>query len=327
MLRELNDKEPVISTMKEDTARSAQTIRSVRFAVAPLCGLMLLCGRAAAQELEPRAYSPSPVGANFVLLGTAYSAGDVTFDPSIPITNVDAKLTSASLGYGRTFGLFGRSASAGIFQPYVWGRISGDIFEQSRSVDRSGVADTRLRLAINLLGGPALTPAEFAKRRPGRTLGTSIVVVAPTGQSYSDKLVNIGTNRWAFKPELGFSQPVQRWSFDAYAAAWLFTDNDEFFGGQVREQDPIGALQGHISYTINPRLWLAGDATFYAGGRTTVGGTKNADYQANSRFGITFSAPVRRRNSLKVSWTTGGTTRIGGSFDTITAAWQFLWFD
>ncbi len=311
----------------EGTARSARWMRLVLFTLAPLLGLTLLCGPAATQELEPRVYSPSPVGANFLVLGGGRSTGGVTFDPSIPFTNVHAELTSFSLGYARTFGLFGRSVSAGILQPFVWGTVSGDIFEQSRSVDRSGVGDTRLRFGINLLGGPALTPADFAKRRPGRALGTSVIVVIPTGQYYSDKLINIGTNRWAFRPEVGFSQPVRRWSFEAYAAAWLFTDNDDFFGGQVREQEPIGAFQGHVSYTFKPRLWLAGDATFYTGGRTTVDATKNADYQANSRFGVTFSAPVGRRNSVKVSWTTGGTTRVGGSFDTIAAAWQFLWFD
>jgi hypothetical protein len=295
------------------------------FGLASLCGLM--SGRVAAQELEPRAYSPSPVGANFVVLGGARSTGGVVADPSIPITDIEAEVNSASLGYGRTFGLFGRSASAGIGQPYIWATVTGNVFEQARTVDRSGISDTRLRLAMNILGGPALTPAEFAKRRPGRTLGTSVVVVVPTGQYYSDKLVNLGTNRWAFRPEVGFSQPLQRWSFEAYAGVWLYTDNDDFFGGNHREQDPIGALQGHVSYTFRPRLWLAADATYYTGGRTTVNGIENADLQANSRYGMTFSAPVWRRNSVKISGTTGGTTRIGGSFDSIAVAWQFLWFD
>lgn len=302
-------------------------MRLLLFTLAPLWGPTLPCAPAVAQELEPRAYSPSPVGANFVLLGGGYSTGGVVFDPSLPFTNVNADVTSTSIGYNHTFGLFDRCASIGIVQPYVWGTVSGEVFEQSRSVDRSGFGDTRLRFGMNLFGGPALTPAEFAKRRPERALGTSVVVVVPTGQYYPDKLINIGANRWAFKPEVGFSQPVRQWSFEAYAGVWLFTDNDDFFGGQVREQEPIGAFQGHVSYTFKPRLWLAGDATFYTGGRTTVDGTENADYQANTRFGVTCSVPVGRRSSVKVSWTTGATTRIGGSFDTIAAAWQFLWFD
>ena len=289
--------------------------------------VLLLSSSASAQEMEPRAYSPSPVGANFVLLGAGHSSGGVTFDPSVPITDIDATVTSTSLGYARTFGLFGRSATAGLFQAYVWGTVSGNVFEQTQRVDRSGIADTRARFAVNLLGAPALTPAEFAQRRPGRTLGTSLVVVLPTGQNDPDKLINIGTNRWAFKPELGFSQPVQQWTFDVYAAVWLFTDNEDFFGGKVRQQAPIGAFQAHVGYTFKPRWWVAGDATFFTGGRTTVNGVENADYQANTRYGITASAPITRRNSVKVAWTTGATTRIGGHFDTVAAAWQVLWFD
>ena len=302
-------------------------MRLALFTLSPLLGLTLLGSPAAAQELEPRAYSPSPVGANFLVLVGGRSTGGIVSDASTPITNIHAEVNSASLGYGRTFGLFGRSANAGIFQSYVWASVSGDVFEQARSVERSGVGDTRLRFGMNILGGPALTPAEFAKRRPGRTLGASVIVVVPTGQYYPDKLINLGANRWAFRPEVGYSQPVRRWFFDAYAAVWLFTDNDDFYGGQLREQQPIGAFQGHVSYTFKPRLWLAANATFYTGGRTTVDGTKNADLQANSRFGVTFSVPVGRRNSVKLSGTTGATTRIGGSFDTIAAAWQFLWFD
>lgn len=302
-------------------------MRSLLFTLSTLTGLTLLWSPVAAQELEPRAYSPSPVGANFLIFGGGRSTGGVVTDPSIPITNIQAEVNSAALGYGRTFGLFGRSASVGIVQSYVWAHVSGNVFEEFRVADRQGLGDTRLRLAMNLLGGPALTLAEFARRRPGRTLGASVVVVVPTGQYYSDKLINLGTNRWAFRPEVGFSQPVRQWAFDAYAGAWLFTDNDDFYGGQLREQEPIVGFQGHVSYTFKPRLWLAGDATFYTGGRTTLNGIEKADLQANSRYGLTFSAPVGRRNSVKVTGTTGGTTRIGGSFDTIAAAWQFLWFD
>jgi hypothetical protein len=240
---------------------------------------------------------------------------------------VSATLNAATILYGRTFGLFGRSASAGLGVPYAWGSVEGEVAETFRRITRSGLADARMRLAVNLLGGPALAPAEFARRQPRTTLGASLVVQAPTGQYDGAKLVNLGTNRWSFKPELGVSRPLGRLDLDFYAGAWLFTANDDFFGGQLRQQDPIGAFQLHVSYTFRPRLWLAADATYYTGGRSTLDGVEKDDGLRNSRFGLTAAFPLGRRQSLKVAWTSGVSTRVGGDFDSVTAAWQILWFD
>ena len=288
--------------------------------------LAVCAGVGSAQELEPRAYAPSPTGANFVLLAYGHSSGDVVFDPAVPITDVSAKINTTALFYGRTFSLFGRSASAAVQLPYVWGDVSGAVFEERTSVHRSGLADLRLRLTSNILGGPALSPREFAARRPRTTLGASVVLVAPTGQYDPAKLVNLGTNRWSVKPELGLSHPTGRWWLELYAGAWIFGENANFFGGSRKEQSPLGSLQGHVAYVFRPRLWVAGNATFYTGGRTTVDGVQKADLQRNSRFGLTLAVPVKRRSALKVSWARGLVTRIGGDFDTLAVGYQFLWF-
>ena len=287
-----------------------------------LCASALPC---AAQELEPRAYSPSPVGANFLLAGYLRSTGDVVFDPSLPFDNVDAKLNAGTLGYGHTFGVFGRSASLLVAAPYVWGDISGDVNEEARSISRSGFGDPRLKLSVNLAGGPALTPAEFAVRKPATTLGASLSVVPPLGEYYSSKLVNIGANRWAVKPELGVSIPAGHWFIEGYAGVWLYTDNDDFFGGSRREQDPITTLQLHVSYTFRPRLWVAFDSTWYAGGRSTLDGVEKNDRLENTRIGATASLPVGGRHSIKLTWSDGASTRIGGDFTTYGVAWQYTW--
>ena len=288
----------------------------------------LLCGAAIqspAQELEPRAYSPSPVGANFLLAGYVHSSGDVVFDPSLPFSNVDAQLNAGTLGYGRTFGVLGRSSNMLIAVPYVWGDISGDVNEEARSITRSGLGDPRLRLSVNLIGGPALTPVEFAARTPRTTLGASLTVIPPLGEYYSSKLVNIGANRWAFKPELGVSVPLDRWFLEGYAGVWLYTDNDDFFGGSRREQDPITSLQLHASYTFRPRLWFAFNSTWYSGGQSTVDGVERSDRLENTRIGATFSLPIGARQSIKFTWNDGASTRIGGDFTTYGVAWQYMW--
>jgi hypothetical protein len=111
-----------------------------------------------------------------------------------------------------------------------------------------------------------------------------------------------------------------------YAGVWLFTANDDFFGGQVKRQDPLASFQTHVVYTIRPRLWAAFDFTYYAGGETTVDGRRQNDRQGNTRAGLTVSLPVARSQSLKLSYTNGVSTRVGSAFQTIGVAWQWLWF-
>jgi hypothetical protein len=140
------------------------------------------------------------------------------------------------------------------------------------------------------------------------------------------KLINIGTNRWAFKPELGVSQPLGRFWLEFFAGVWLFTTNHDFYGGNTREQDPLAAAQFHVSYTFKPRLWLALDTTWYGGGETTLNGVANADRQNNTRVGLTLAVPVSQQHSLKIGYARGATARVGAKFDTLSVAWQFLWF-
>jgi len=208
--------------------------------------LAMLCAmRAAAQELEPRAYSASPIGTNFFLVGVGRSGGGVVFDPTVPITDVHAGINAATLGAGRTFNLGGHLLLATIALPYVWGEITGKVFEEAASTTRSGLGDARMKVSVNLIGTPALTPAEFAKAPRRTNIGTSLSVVAPAGQYFPNKLVNIGTNRWAFKPEVGLSHPIGLWTLDVSEGLWLFTTNDRFYqGDSTRTQEPLFVVQG-----------------------------------------------------------------------------------
>jgi hypothetical protein len=290
-------------------------------------GLLAGLSAASAQRLTPRAYAPAPVDVNVVSLPYTYQTGSVITDPSLPIQNVDAKVESATAFYERTFGFLGRSASAAIAVPYVWVKATGEVFEQARSVSRSGQGDMVLRLASNIFGGPALSREAFARAPAETTLGASLVVTMPTGQYDGAKLVNIGTNRWSFKPEIGFSHPAGPWTFDLYAGAWFYSANDDFFGGHRRTQDPLVALQGHVIYTFSKGgTWLALDGTWYSGGQTTVDGVFNADRQSNTRIGATLAVPIGHRQTIKAAWAKGASVRFGQDFTTVGVTYQYLWF-
>jgi hypothetical protein len=280
-----------------------------------------------AQELEPRAYSASPVGVSFAIAGYARSTGSVLFDPSLPVTDTDARINTFLAGYGRTFGLAGRAANFAVVVPYANADLAGNLSGAARQAHRSGMADIRLRGAINLIGGPALSPEEFASQPAATSLGASLSVIAPTGQYESSRLINIGSNRWSFKPELGLAVPVGNWFFEAAAGVWLFTDNTDFNNGARRSQEPLQTYQLHAGYTFQPGLWLAANATYYAGGQTSVNGADRPDLQENSRYGATLSLPLSREWSAKLAWATGFSTSIGSDFRTTSVALQYRWFD
>ena len=280
---------------------------------------------AAAQELEPKAYSASPVGATFLVLALSRSTGSVVFDPTLPITDVSARINGAVLGVGQTFGVFGKLALFSAAVPFGWGDISGQVAEEARAITRSGFADARVKFSVNLRGNDAMRVREFAKAPRTTIIGASITVAAPSGEYDRTKLINLGNHRWAFKPEVGIAVPKGPWDVDVYLGVWLFTTNSDYYPGErVRTQDALVALQGHVSYTFKPRLWLAVNATWYDGGAARVDAGDPIGAVKNSRVGATLSIPASRRQSLKISYSDGMTVRAGTDFRTIAVAYQFV---
>ncbi|WP_408364313.1 transporter [Paraburkholderia sediminicola] len=320
-----------LTTMRHASIDSNHTVpQSRRFRFAWV-GPALLCSMSApsvhAQEMEPRAYSAVPVGTNFAVFDYARSSGNVSFDPSLPITNVQAHINIFSLGYSHSFGVAGHTVSVAVSMPYANANVNGDVKGIDQQQYRSGLGDVHFRIAANLLGDPALSLEEFMRRAPSTILGISLSVVAPTGQYVPTRLINIGANRWSFKPEIGLSQPFGNWFMDAAAGVWLFTDNDDFFRGHRRSQDPMPTFQWHGGYTWRPGLWLAADVTYFTGGRTHVNGVEDQDYQLSARYGVTLSVPLAAKWSAKLAWSRGLVTRVGGNFQTISVALQYRWFN
>ena len=191
--------------------------------------------------------------------------------------------------------------------------------------DVDGFADPLFRLSVNLFGAPALPLREYMAWEQDLIVGASLQVSAPVGQYDSTKLVNLGTNRWSFKPEVGVSKAIGRWTLEFTAAATLYTDNDDFFGGQRREQEPVYALQGHAIYNFPRSIWASVDVTYFTGGRTTIDGTLNNDLQNNWRVGATLAFPLDVHNSIKLYASSGVSARTGNNFDLVGVAWQYRW--
>ncbi len=209
--------------------------------------------------------------------------------------------------------------------PYAWVSGSATFAGQPGQRDVSGFGDPRFRFSVNLYGAPALSLKEFADYKQDVIVGASVQVSAPGGQYDSSKLVNIGTNRWFVKPEIGISKALGPWTLELATGVKFYTDNGNFFGGKTREQDPNYTVQGHLLYHFRSGVWGGVDGTYYTGGRTTLDGVRSDDLQENVRLGVTLVLPVDRHNSIKLFGSTGVFARTGSDFNTVGVAWQYRW--
>jgi hypothetical protein len=286
---------------------------------------MMFGGAARAQEIEPRAYSNAPVGVNFLIAGYAFTRGSLPTDSALPITNPDLETSNAVLAYARVLDVWGKSGKFDMNMPYTW--LSGTAKLDGEPVAReiAGNGNPAFRLSVNLYGAPALYGKQFAAYKQDLIVGASLQVLAPWSQYDASRLVNIGTNRWSFKPEMGVSKAIGRWTLEATAAVTLYTDNKEFFGSNTRSQEPLYSLQAHSIFAFDSGVWASLDATYFAGGRTTVNGSQNNDLQQNWRVGATLAIPLSARNSMKFYASSGLSARTGNNFDLIGMVWQYRW--
>lgn len=287
--------------------------------------LVVLFSRAHAQDLEPRAYSNTPAGLNFLLTGYTYSQGGVITDPAIPLQDADIEIHSMILAYVHSFDLLGKSSKFNVVVPYACASGSAKFAGEPYTRDICGFGDPRFTLTVNFFGAPALSVKEFASYKQDLIVGGSLQLTPPAGQYDSTKLVNIGTNRWSFEPGIGMSKAIGPLTAELAAGATFYSDNTDYLGGQTLEIDPIYSIQGHIIYNFKSGIWCALDGTYYWGGQTTVNDVKGDTLQENTRVGATLSLPINRHNSLKLYTSSGVSTRTGSNFNTLGLSWQYRW--
>ena len=289
------------------------------------CALAGIASPAHAQDIEPRAYSNAPVGVNFLIAGYAYTSGGLAFDSALPLSDPDLSTSNAVVAYARVLDFRGKSAKFDVIAPLSSLSGSADFDGETLRRDIAGLADPRFRLSVNFFGAPALSLKEFAGFQQDLIIGASLQVSPPVGQYDESRLVNLGTNRWSFKPELGVSKALGRLTLEGAAAVTLYMDNDDFYQGRSRSQDPLYSLQGHLIYSFQSGVWGSLDGTYFTGGRTTLDGELNDDLQQNWRVGATLAFPVNVRNSIKLYGSSGVSARTGNNFDLLGIAWQYRW--
>ena len=291
-----------------------------------------------AQDMEPRAFSNSPTGLSFLLAGYTYAKGSVLTDPSLPLDNAKFESHTEILAFATTLNVFGKSSKIDVVVPYS--SLSGEADLTVSSISPAGqpavttvhrerfvygFGDPTIRFSINFIGAPALTMKEFASYKQNLIVGASLRIGIPLGQYDDTKILNIGSNRWSFKPELGFSKAFGPCTIEVAPGVVFYTNNGDYVYGHTRAQAPLFSLQGNVSYSFAPSCWLAVNATYFNGARSTVDNVPNDDNLEGVRVGVTLALPVNRHNSIKLYANTGWNSYGDHVFDSLGVVWQYRW--
>src|SRR4030095_10963569 len=172
--------------------------------------LILVTNYSKSQELEPRLYAALPKNLNSIVAVYAFQRGNVVTDPSLPISGVNVTVNNISAAYIHTFALAGKLARIQVTVPFT--KIAGKLQIDGRDTSgaRTGFGDARIRFSVNLFGAPAYDRKQFVSYTQKTIFGVALVASVPTGLYLPSKRINIGSNRWAFKPEIGVSKRFGR---------------------------------------------------------------------------------------------------------------------
>jgi hypothetical protein len=294
-----------VSTADVSTADPALAIVRPHRALAALC-LLLLAEAAFAEDIEPRRWTPLPVGTTVAGVGVVRGQGDVGFDPVLKVEDATVQITTTVVSIVHAFELLGQSARFDIRLPQQHARWQGRLDGQPRTVDRRGLADPRLRLSVNLAGAPALKGQAFGAYRAAHpvntVVGAAVAVTLPLGEYLEDKLLNLGQNRFAIQPQLGVVHYRGPWSYELTGSVSFFTDNHEFLVNQTREQDPVLLLQAHTVYAAPSGWWVSLGAAYDWGGRSAVEGVVKDDYREDLLYGVSAGFAISRQLSLQLAY-------------------------
>jgi hypothetical protein len=278
--------------------------------------LLLLCwaNTSYSQDTEPRRWSQMPTGMNFGGFAYGYINGDIAFDPLLLIEDATFEMQRFAVFYMRSLSVFDKSARIDFTLPYVAGRWEGSVDNEFVHFRRRGPGDARMRFSMLLYGGPAETPQEFALSEKSDTVvGAAVSVSMPTGKYNSDRLINLGNNRWVVRPQLGVTHSRGKWTGELTGSVYIYADNEHFWRDTELQTDPLWALQAHLIYTFRPGLWTSIGTAYGWGGEATVNGDAKNNPSGNWLTALSFGFPINRTQGIKLAYIRARTQKLTGA--------------
>lgn len=156
-------------------------------------------------------------------------------------------------------------------------------------------------------------------------VGFTPYITLPVGQYDKHRLVNPGSNRWAFKPEIGVVKGLgSRTYLDLILGGEFYTDNDDYLGSGTLKQDPTLQAEAHLSYDITKQWAISLDYYYVYGGETKVDSIWQGDRQSNHGLGVTLFWLITSNTQLLVSYRDDFAVRSGAGTNTVGVRWAYF---
>ena len=286
----------------------------------------LLPSLAHAQFTDPRYYDNFPVGVHQFELGYAYVHANASIDPAIIIGNAKLNLNQGLIDYTYYFGFLRRTAWVSPAVPVA--NLNGAISGTQINGSIVGAGDSSYQAAILLMGAPPLSPAEFDKYHPITTVGVSLTMTAPTGLYRPGKLLNLGSNRWSFRPEIGVSHPFgpkKKWVFDAYVNSSFYSVSASQGSTNRLHQKPLPGLEAHISYSLFSSLTGSIDTRCSIFGDQTLNGQDQHNRQKNFLLGSEWALSVNPKNTFTLELAKALVHQNGPAIAGLSMRYDYFW--
>jgi hypothetical protein len=289
--------------------------------------VLINCNQGYSQDIEPKRWTSMPLGINVAGVGYGHVFGNIEFDPLLQVENATVVVNSVALQYVRPFRIGKKQARIDVLIPYTFARWEGLLNGEPEEINRNGLADPRLRLSINFIGPKAMTPKEmqeYMKENPVyTTVGASIAITFPFGQYYDDKLLNIGANTFVFRPQVGMVHNWNSWSYELTGSVYIYTNNNDFYIDQTRKQDPLFAMQTHLTKHFKNKIWTALSFGYGLGGHSIVNRQAKDDERGNFLGGLSAGMPIFKKQSIKLAYGTTLTLKdVGANTNGFSFGWS-----
>ncbi len=294
-----------------------------------LCFVALLAQGSFAQDIEPRRWTPLPLGTQIVGVAYGYTDGEIFFDPVLQAEDATVSINAMAVQYVRPFKIGKKLARLDVLVPYSTAKWKGLLAGEPTTVQRNGFADPRVRLSVNLVGPDAMNAKEFreyvATHPVSTSIGASLAITLPFGKYFEDKLLNIGQNRFVFRPQIGIVHQWGLWSYEFTGSVFIFTNNNNFFNGAVRKQDPVFAVQTHLIKRFKNRMWGSLSLGSGLGGQSIINKQPNDDQRGDILGALSFGLPIMKNQGIKIALVRAQTLNdIGANTSSFVLGWSII---